>query len=104
VELRREESRRGTQNLIGPQQLLHLLLQAADLGALLRRDPRPHALVDIGLVHPLADRLDSEARLPGDPLHRAVLLPRLGAQLTDQTNRRAFCAFEYLRAVGATPH
>ena len=43
VELRREESRRRTENLIGPAQLPDLLLEAADLGVLLRRHPRTRA-------------------------------------------------------------
>jgi hypothetical protein len=42
-------------------------------------------------------------RLPGDPLHRAMLLPRFGTQLTDQTNRLLVGAFEHYEQ-SAPPH
>ena len=51
VELRREESRRRLQDLVGPAQLPVLPLQLGDpLAARWRADPGPLAPVDLGLV------------------------------------------------------
>jgi hypothetical protein len=57
AQLPREESRRGFQDFVGPTQLSNFPPQPLQLGRLLARRPRPRARVDLGLPHPLTQRL-----------------------------------------------
>src|SRR6476646_6759418 len=93
VELRREESRRRLEDLVGPAQLPVLLLEPADLGVVLGRDTRPLTRIHVRLVHPLTDRLHPEAQLASHPLHRPVTLPGLLPDLAHQPDRLLLLGF-----------
>jgi hypothetical protein len=84
VELRREESRCGLQDRVGPLQLAVLLLELLDPLGVARRRPGLAALVDVGLVDPVPHKFDAVAELAGDPLHGAVIGPELSSELTHQ--------------------
>ena len=56
-----------------PFQLTILLLERLDPRRLLGGDTRLHAGIDLGLLHPGPQRLDTDAELIGDPLDRALI-------------------------------
>ena len=67
VELGREESRRGLQDLVGPAQLSVLPTQPLQLGRLLTAHARALPGVDLGLADPFAQRLGgADAELLND--------------------------------------
>src|SRR5690606_40826479 len=68
-------------------QLADLLLQRLDPCRLLRRGTRPGPVIDVGLLHPVAQRLRPDPQLGGDPLDGAVIGPQLLAQLADRPHR-----------------
>src|SRR5262249_42424548 len=87
VELPREENRRRLQNLIRPPQLLALPTQPRQLLNIRTRRARPRPRVDLGLPHPLAQRLARHVHLRR---HRADRLPLRGVLpdlLTHQRHR-----------------
>jgi hypothetical protein len=77
VELRPKKTRRALQNIAGALQFSVLLFELADPLRLGGRNPRGVAVVDVGLAHPRAHRLDALPELVGDPLHR----PMIGAHV-----------------------
>ena len=107
VEFRREERRRRPQNPVHPPELLDLLLQLANPGLVRRRSAAVLAsdqtLGEIGIMHPLADRLDPEPELLTDSFHRAEALtepkPSPVSTRRNLTRRTAcsFCSDEYRR-------
>jgi hypothetical protein len=72
---------------VGPPQLLHLLLERPDPLRVRRRGPSRSAVVDVGLAHPRAHRLDPVAQLVSDSLHRALRGPQLLAKLANHPHR-----------------
>src|SRR5580658_520387 len=52
VELGREENRGVLQYLVGPPELPDLLLEVPQFLALVSREPRAHAAIDLGPAHP----------------------------------------------------
>jgi len=63
------------------------VLERLDLRRVLRRATRLHALVDVGALDPLADRVRPVAQLLRDPLDRPVLGAQLTTQLANQPHR-----------------
>lgn len=63
-------SRRALQNRVRPAQLSHLTLELGQPGRVIGRHARPVALVNLGLDHPVAQRLGVDAQLLADPLQR----------------------------------
>src|SRR5699024_11292643 len=63
VELRREESRRGLQDRVGPPQLSHLTLQLSKALGLVGAGTGAISGVDLGLDHPVAQGLAVDAQL-----------------------------------------
>src|ERR1700736_2951397 len=63
VELPREETCRGFQDLIRPAQLPNLALELVDPPAFLARRPRLRSPVHLGLVYPAPQRLNADAEL-----------------------------------------
>src|SRR4030095_3244839 len=63
VELRREESRRGLEDLIRPAQLPDLPLQLVEARALFAGQAKPQTVVDLGAADPVAQRLMRDAEL-----------------------------------------
>src|SRR5207249_11517671 len=79
VELRREESRRGLQDLVGPSELEVLAVKDLQTLTFIGREARSEALVGLGLADPAPERFVGHAELVGDradrgPL-RVVLVP-----------------------------
>lgn len=70
VELRREASLGALQDRIGPPQLPDLSLELDDPGRVRRRGNRPRAHIDLGQLHPGAQRLLMHTELDGDPSDR----------------------------------
>src|SRR5215207_8259191 len=66
VELRREESRRGLQDLVGPPQLAVLALQRLEPLALVTGQPRAEAVIGLSPADPLAQRLSGDPKLVRD--------------------------------------
>ena len=79
VELRPEETRRSFHNFVGTLEFSDLLLKIPDPLRFRSRHNGRVAVVDVGLTHPGAHRLDAVAELAGNPLHRPVIGAQLGA-------------------------
>src|SRR5512143_3132208 len=74
VELGREETRRGLEDLVRPAQLGNLTLESLQLRRLLRCGARPCTAVDLGLADPLPQRLHRpDPQLRSDRPHRRPL-------------------------------
>src|SRR5690606_26668728 len=73
VELRREESRRRLQDLVGPPQLSVLPPKLLELLDLIGGRTRPATIVAFGLPDPVADRLRRTADLVGHRTDRCPL-------------------------------
>src|SRR5690606_19113793 len=82
-----EERRRSLEDLVGPLELPVLLLQLLDPLGLRGRYAWRVALVDIGLLDPLAHRLHAVSQLGRDPLDRPVLGPQLCTPRADHPDR-----------------
>jgi hypothetical protein len=54
------------QDVVGPAELFHFLAQLDELVVLGGRRPLPPSGVDLGLLHPEAQRLGADAELVGD--------------------------------------
>src|ERR1035437_1603442 len=67
VELRPEENGCALEDLVGPPELAVLPLELDDAATLLGREAGPVAAIDLGLVNPLAQGLDSDAERAGHP-------------------------------------
>src|SRR5204862_7354438 len=67
VELAREESRGGLEDLVGPAELPVLPLELGDAAVLLGGDPWAAPAVDLGLADPVAQGLWADVELAGDP-------------------------------------
>src|SRR4051812_19570292 len=78
VELRREESRRAPQNGVRPAQLTNLALELGKPARLVGGGARTGSLIDLGLGHPVAQRLGVDAQLLADPGQRT----RAGGRIT----------------------
>ena len=88
VELGREESRRGLEDLVRPLELGDLLLQRLDLRGFLRCRPGPGAGVDLVPADPLAQRLGgADAELGRDALIAASVSVLVDRGSTRRTAR-----------------
>src|SRR3954453_14937966 len=102
VELRREESRGGLEDLVGPAQLRVLLLQRLQLLRLRGRRPGPDTGVHLRLPHPLAQRLRSrDPQLRRDRPNRLVLR---GIVLTVLPHQRDRALTQLRRVLRGTCH
>jgi hypothetical protein len=81
VELGREKRARRLEDLIGTAQLADLAFQLGDALLLNSGHTGPLAGVDLGLAHPVAQRLAVDAELVGDADDRAGLPTGLLADL-----------------------
>src|SRR5207245_9473773 len=87
VELRREESRRRSEDRVRAPELLDLLTQRRELRRVCGRNPRRHTVIDVGLTHPRPHRLRAVTQLGRDPLDRPVIGAQLLAELTHEAHR-----------------
>jgi hypothetical protein len=90
VELRREESRGRSQNLVRASELTVLLLEALELGPFFGAQPGSLAPVDLGLAHPRSQRLIADPELAGDSAHHSIALTGLGERFEDHAHRSLF--------------
>ena len=98
VELRAEETRCSLQNLIGALEFSYLLLELFNPRRLRGGHPGRVPVVDVGLAHPGAHRLDPVAELTGNTVPCSVPNPERNAR-TIRT-AAAFSSGLYLRLVG----
>ncbi|MGW3892496.1 pentapeptide repeat-containing protein [Micromonospora chokoriensis] len=71
AQLRREETRRGLQDLVGPPQLTHFPFEGSEVFHVAASGARPVTDVGLGLLHPRAQRLRMNPELTNDPPDRA---------------------------------
>jgi hypothetical protein len=85
-----QKSRRGLQDRIRPPQLTVLPLQLHQPTPIITRHPRPGAGIDLGLLHPAAQRIPVDTQLLPNPTTRAghrQLQLIIGQNIIDQTDR-----------------
>ncbi len=83
------EGRRGPQDFIRPPQVAVLPLEFGDPTCLVAGDARPVAFVDLGLLHPVAQRLGIDPELLTDPPQRFRPSRRVPPQVDRQPDRLA---------------
>ena len=87
VQLRREETRRGLQDLIRSPQLTILPLQGGQAFRVAAGDARPITGIDPGLLHPAPQRFRVDPELIADPPDRTDRAGRIPAGLDRQPGR-----------------
>jgi ABC-type amino acid transport substrate-binding protein len=74
-------------DLVGPAQLAVVTLELLHPFTFLAGQPGAITGIDLGLAHPVAQRLGADAQLLGHPAHRAVALTLFGGRLEDEADR-----------------
>jgi transposase InsO family protein len=110
VELGREENRRGLQNIVRSTKLFVLALELRDPQRVSRRRARPGPRIDLGAVHSLPQRLDTDAELGRDTRDHPVGLTvsrRISATIRTDRSRNSsgyFCDLRRAPLVEAMLH
>src|SRR6266516_6201754 len=87
AQLGREKSTRGAQDRVGAAELGVFPFQLADPGRIRGRGPRPLARVDLGPLHPAAERVAADSQLLTDAPARRRGVARLFLDVEHEADR-----------------
>jgi hypothetical protein len=78
--------------------------QLRDPGRIIRRNARPHPIIDFGVPDPAAQRLGMNTQLPAHPGQLTPALPLPRPNLQDHLHRALTQLLGVLPLCGMTPH